>query len=57
MAGYVAELIKETLQRVGGTPWSPLHLQWNETPPQLCSSYTKPEKKEAVANHKSRFAK
>ena len=48
--------MEETLLRVKGAPRSPLHLQEKGTPPPLCDSCMKPEKKDAIVQHKSRFA-
>ena len=48
--------MEETLLIVKGAPQSPLHLQEKGTPPPLCDSCIKPEKKDAIVQHKSRFA-
>lgn len=48
--------MEETIRRVEGVPRSPIHLQERETPPPLSDSCTKPDKKDAIAQHTSRFS-
>ena len=48
---YIDELIQETIHQceIGGC------IITQKTPPPLCSSFERPDKKQAVKAHKSRF--